>query len=83
MKTEEKWLQEKNKKEKQKKGCTWWSWALSRTTWQKKKKTGCTFVLFAVDVGGNIRPPLKVEECFREGVSQPAVDDYSSTEKCG
>ena len=56
---------------------------LSRTTWQKKKKTDCTFVLFAVDMGGNIRPPLKVEECFREGVSQPAVDDYSSTEKCG
>ena len=46
-------------------------------------KVGFTFVQFAVDAGGNIGPPLKVEECFREGVSQPAVDDYSSTEKCG
>ena len=46
-------------------------------------KVGFTFVQSAVDVGGNIGPPLKVEECFREGVSQPAVDDYSGTVKCG
>ena len=59
-------------------GCTWWRWTLGWTAWLYF----CTICCWC---GGKhqARPPLKVEECFREGVSQPAVDDYSGTVKCG